>query len=45
MRKDKMKLISASVTPEIFEQFTAKCEAQNTTKNAIIKQWIEANIK
>lgn len=40
-KKEKHKQIACMVSPTLFDDFTAKCELNNTTKNAIIKQWIE----
>lgn len=36
------KLIGVEVKKEIFEDFTAKCELQGTSKNAFLKECIDA---
>lgn len=43
--KNKKKIISVQVTPELFEAFTAKSEADGIAKNAILKICIEAYTK
>lgn len=40
-QKEKDKIIACHVPPQLAEDFTAKCELNNTTKNALIKKWIE----
>lgn len=41
LEKKKSKLIGVKVPIQLNEDFTAKCELNNTTKNALIKKWIE----
>lgn len=39
--KAKYKLIGVKVTRELEADFSAKCELNGTTKNGLIKKWIE----
>ena len=41
-RKAKKKLIDVQVTPEFFDDFTAKAELNGTNKNAVLKACAEA---
>lgn len=34
------KTFTINVSPQLFEDFTAKVSLSNTNKNALIKQWI-----
>lgn len=40
--KDRKKLIGVGVTPEFFDDFTAKAELNGTNKNAVLKACAEA---
>lgn len=41
LRKNKEKSIRCVMSPRLFEDFSAKCELNGTTKNGLIKKWIE----
>jgi hypothetical protein len=40
--KEQGKLVKAKVSPEVFDDFTAKTEMNGTNKNAVLKACIEA---
>lgn len=33
--------LTCSLTPQLYDDFTAKCELNGETKNGLIKKWIE----
>lgn len=41
LRKGKEKSIRCVLKPQLYDDFTAKCELNGETKNGLIKKWIE----